>query len=53
VGGHDERARPTRQRSLQDLERLDVEMVGGLVEQQSGGALVGDHRELRARALAG
>jgi hypothetical protein len=52
VGGDDERARPAVQGGLQDLERLDVEVVRRLVEQQAGGALLRDDGELGSSALA-
>ena len=37
VGDHDERAGPAVEEVLEDVEGLDVEVVGGLVEQQHVG----------------
>jgi len=44
VGGDDERTGPARQCGFQHLQGLDVEMVGRLVEQEAGRALLGEDR---------
>ena len=51
--GDDQRSGPVFQRCLEDLNGLDVEMVGRLVEEKAGGSLMRDYRQLRAGPLAG
>jgi hypothetical protein len=48
VGDGDDRARGLREGGLQHLERVEVEVVGGLVEQQQVGLL--DQRGGKQRA---
>ena len=53
MGDRDDRARVVAQRGLEHLERREVEVVGGLVEQQQLGARRDHRRDRRAGALAG
>ena len=53
VRHRDDRRRRLGERALQDLERVEVEVVGRLVEQQQVGAGGDDRRDRGARALAG
>ena len=52
VGDHDERARPAVEEVLEDVEGLDVEVVGGLVEEQHVGLGEQQPQQLEAAALA-
>ena len=53
VGDGDDRARAGGERGLEHLERVEVEVVGRLVEQQEVGVGGDDGRDRRAGALAG
>jgi hypothetical protein len=53
VGDRDDRARGGGERVLEDLERVEVEVVGRLVEQQQVGLGGDDGGDRRARPLAG
>src|SRR3954449_7858740 len=52
VADHDGATRELEQRALQAGQRLDVEVVGGLVEQQQVAALLESQREVQPVALA-
>ena len=52
MGCNDECAGPVLQRRFQDLQGLNVEVIGRLVEQEAGRAPMCEDRELGARALA-
>ena len=51
MGDHDGAAGELEQRVLQRAERLDVQVVGGLVEEQQVAALLEREREVEAVAL--
>src|SRR5207253_2226866 len=52
VRDDDQRAPPRRQRALQPLQRLQVEVVGGLVQQQHVRVLQQRARQPQPRAFA-
>ena len=52
VGDHDQGAGPAVEEVLEDVEGVDVEVVGGLVEQQHVGLVEQQHQQLEAAALA-
>lgn len=52
MGDHDGAAGELQQGVLQRAEGLDVQVVGGLVEQQQVAALLEGEREVQAVALA-